>query len=41
MSRYSQMSKVAKSGAVDSKYFSNIDRFEQDIQEKIEKTDHF
>ena len=41
MSRYSQMSKVAKSGAVDSKYFSNIDRFEQDIQEKIEKTDNF
>lgn len=29
------MSKVAKNGAVDSKYFSNLDRFEQDIQEKI------
>lgn len=41
MSRYSQMSKVAKNGAVDSKYFGNIDRFEQDIQEKIEKTDNF
>lgn len=26
---------------LDSKYFSNIDRFEQDIQEKIEKTDNF
>lgn len=41
MSRYSQMSKIAKNGAVDSKYFSNLDRFEQDIQEKIEKTDNF
>ena len=27
MSRYSQMSKVAKSGAVDSKYFSNRARY--------------
>ena len=41
MSRYSQRSKIAKNGAVDSKYFSNLDRFEQDIQEKIEKTDNF
>lgn len=41
MSRYPQMSKVAKTGAVDSKYFSNLDKFEQDIQEKVEKTDNF
>ena len=41
MSMYSQMSKISKNGAVDSKYFCNLDRFEQDIQEKIEKTDKF
>ena len=35
------MSKVAKNGSVDSKYFSNLDKFEQDIQEKVEKTDNF
>ena len=41
MSKYSQMGKVAKNGAVDSKYFSNVDRFEQDVQEKIESTNNF
>ena len=31
MSRYSKVSKVAKSGAVDSKYFNNFEQFDKDV----------
>ena len=41
MSRYSKMSRLAKAGAVDSKYFNNIDQFEKDVKAKIEKTNEF
>lgn len=41
MSRYSNMSKVAKSGAVDSKYFNNFEQFDKDVQAKINKTNEF
>ncbi|AYE35291.1 hypothetical protein [Clostridium septicum] len=41
MSRYSNTSKVAKCGAVDSKYFRNTDKFEKDVQAKIDKTEEF
>lgn len=38
MSRYSKIGKVAKAGAVDSKYFNNTDKFEEDINSKLEAT---
>ena len=41
MSRYSRVSKVAKSGAADSKYFNNFEQFDKDIQAKIDKTNEF
>lgn len=41
MSKYSKLGKVAKSGAVDSKYFSNVDKFEEDINSKLEATRKF
>ena len=41
MSRYSKLSKISKHGAVDSKYFSNKDQFEKDIELKIKKTNEF
>lgn len=41
MSRYSKLGKVAKAGAVDSKYFSNVDKFEDDINSKLEATRKF
>lgn len=41
MSRYSKVSKVAKGGAVDSKYFNNCEQFEKDIQAKIDKANEF
>ena len=41
MSRYSKASKVAKSGAADSKYFNNFEQFDKDVQAKIDKTNEF
>ena len=41
MSRYSKVCKVAKSGAVDSKYFNNFEQFDKDVQTKIDKTNEF
>ena len=41
MSRYSSYGKVAKNGAVDSKYFGNADKFEEDVRTKIENTNKF
>lgn len=41
MSRYSKINKVAKTGAVDSKYFSNYEQFDKDIETNIAKTNDF
>lgn len=41
MSRYSKLGKLSKNGAVDSKYFSNVDKFEEDIKEKLDATRQF
>ena len=41
MSRYSRFSKNAKCGSVDSKYFGNINKFEEDITIKMQKTNEF
>ena len=41
MSKYSKMSKVAKVGAVDSKYFRNLEQFDIDVQAKIDKAEQF
>lgn len=41
MSKYSKLGRVAKSGAVDSKYFSNVDKFEDDINYKLDATKKF
>ncbi|BFK81475.1 hypothetical protein I3900191A7_16200 [Clostridium baratii] len=41
MSRYSRFSKNAKSGAVDSKYFGNTNKFEEDVTIKMQKTNEF
>ena len=41
MSRYSKVGKVAKSGAVDSKYFNNFEQFDKDVQVKVNKTNEF
>ncbi|MCF0149496.1 MAG: hypothetical protein HUJ77_14020 [Clostridium sp.] len=41
MSKYSRQGKLAKNGAVDSKYFSNKDKFEEDINIKLEATRKF
>lgn len=41
MSKYAKMSKVAKSGAVDSKYFNNFEQFDKDVQAKFDKTKEF
>ena len=41
MSKYSKLRKVAKSGAVDSKYFNNFEQFDKDVQAKIIKTKEF
>lgn len=41
MSRYSNYSKLAKKGAVDSKYFNNIYKFEEDVTRKLEVTRKF
>lgn len=41
MSKYSHMSKVAKGGAVDSKYFNNFEQLDKDVQAKIDKTKEF
>lgn len=35
------MSKVAKCGSVDSKYFNNAEQFEKDIQSKIDASNKF
>lgn len=41
MSRYSRFSKISKVGAVDSKYFRDLDGFERDVIKKIEDTEAF
>ncbi|MGL4801951.1 MAG: hypothetical protein ACRC18_06770 [Cetobacterium sp.] len=41
MSRYSKMGKVAKRGAVDSKYFGNMEQFDKDVQDKIDNSNRF
>lgn len=41
MSKYSNMSKVAKCGAVDSKFFNDADGFEESVRVKSEKTEEF
>lgn len=41
MSKYSKNGQVAKCGSVDSKYFSNLDKFEEDINSKLEATMKF
>ena len=41
MSKYSRLGKVAKTGAVDSKYFRNADKFEDDINSKLDDTRKF
>lgn len=41
MSKYSKLGRVAKAGAVDSKYFSNVDKFEDDINSKLDATKKF
>ena len=41
MSKYSKLGKVAKTGAVDSKYFNNSNKFEEDIMLKTEATSKF
>jgi hypothetical protein len=41
VSRYSKMGKVPKCGAVDSKYFNNNEKFNEDIQSKIDKANDF
>lgn len=41
MSKYSKLGRVAKGGAVDSKYFSNVDKFEDDINYKLDATKKF
>ena len=41
MSKYSKLGRVAKAGAVDSKYFSNKDKFEEDINIKLDATRKF
>ena len=41
MSKYSKLGKVAKAGAVDSKYFNNSNKFEEDIMLKTEATSKF
>lgn len=41
MSRYSRFSKNAKCGSVDSKYFGNTNKFEEDVIKKIEDTEAF
>ena len=41
MSKYSKLGRVAKAGAVDSKYFGNVDKFEDDINSKLDDTKKF
>lgn len=41
MSKYSKNGQVAKCDSVDSKYFSNLDKFEEDINSKLESTRKF
>ena len=41
MSKYSKLGKLAKAGALDSKYFSNVDKFEEDINSKLDATNKF
>ncbi len=41
MSKYAKLGKIAKCGSVDSKYFNDSGQFEQDIQDKIDKSDKF
>lgn len=41
MSRYSRFSKISKLGAVDSRYFGNTNKFEEDVIKKIEDTEAF
>lgn len=41
MSRYSKVGKVSKCGSVDSKYFNNNEKFNEDIQSKIDKANDF
>jgi hypothetical protein len=41
MSRYSVVSKVAKCGSYDSKYFSNPKQFDEDVKLKLQKTEEF
>ena len=41
MSKYSKLGRVAKGGAVDSKYFSNVGKFEDDINYKLDATKKF
>ena len=41
MSKYSKLGKLAKTGALDSKYFSNADKFEDDIDSKLDATNKF
>lgn len=41
MSRYSKFNRCSKKGAVDSKYFGNMDKFEEDVNSKLEATRKF
>jgi hypothetical protein len=41
MSRYSKTGKLAKCGSMDSKYFGNMEQFEKDIQDRIDKAEQF
>lgn len=38
MSKYSKHGELSKNGVVDSKYFRNINKFEEDINAKLEAT---
>lgn len=41
MSRYANFAKISKRGSVDSKYFGRLDKFEEDINFKIQQTEKF
>ena len=41
MSKYSKTGKVAKAGAVDSKYFGDMEQFEADIVKKLNESKEF
>lgn len=41
MSVYAKMRKISKAGAVDSKYFGNLNAIDRDVFEKIQNTEEF